>query len=122
MKILIVDDELLVRRSLQRACVKRGHEVQEAEDGRQGLEVWRKWNPDLVFLDVLMPKLSGLEVLRQVPDQDKTAVILMSAFTGNIDMSGELSERADLFLPKPFQDIFAVVDRAEELIRERGKS
>lgn len=122
MRVLIVDDELLVRRSLQRVCAKRGHEVQEAEDGEQGLKMWTSWKPELVFLDVLMPKLGGLEVLRKLEDRRGAAVILMSAYTGGIDMSRELSEQVDLFMPKPFHDIFNVIDRAEELVRGRAKA
>lgn len=119
MKILVIDDELLVRRSIQRVCEKRGHEVKEAEDGEVGLQVWQEWAPELVFLDVLMPKMGGLELLRQFSNRPPNVVVLMSAYTGSIDMTRELSERADLFVPKPFRDIFEFVDQAEELVRAR---
>ncbi|MCB0384469.1 MAG: response regulator, partial [Bdellovibrionales bacterium] len=59
MRVLIVDDEPLVRRALKRVAEMRGHEVVEAENGSQGLEKWKQENPQLVFLDVLMPGLSG---------------------------------------------------------------
>ena len=64
MRILVVDDEALVRRSLQRVLTKRGHAVSEACDGRQALEMWNTVAPDLVFLDVLMPRLSGPDLLK----------------------------------------------------------
>ena len=57
MKILIVDDEPLVRKSLSRACRSKGHEVVEAVDGTEGLAKWRETTPDLVFLDVLDARL-----------------------------------------------------------------
>jgi CheY-like chemotaxis protein len=119
MKILIVDDEVLVRRSLQRACLSRGHTVEQAEDGQRGIEIWQNWNPDLVFLDVLMPKLSGIEVLKKFDGKHSAKVILMSAYTGG---GGEPPQTAgaDLFLTKPFPDIFSVIDQAEELCLERG--
>jgi CheY-like chemotaxis protein len=117
-KILIVDDELLVRRSLKRVCVGRGHEVQEAEDGQKGLELWRSWNPDLVFLDVLMPKLTGIEVLRMVTANRTSKVVMMSAYTGSSDQEHARSAGADLFLAKPFPDIFSVIQQAEELFHD----
>ena len=117
MKVLVVDDEVLVRRSLARVCGGRGHEVQEAEDGEQGLTVWSEWNPDLVFLDVLMPKLTGLEVLKRVSKNKDVRVVLMSAYTGGTDPTQAKAAGADLFLPKPFEDIFSVIQQAEELCR-----
>jgi two-component system, response regulator PdtaR len=114
-KVLIVDDEALVRRSLERACSSRGHIVEQAEDGQKGIELWQSWHPDLVFLDVLMPKLSGVEVLKRLNGQHTAKVVMMSAYTGaeSLDKSG-----VDLFLAKPFQDIFSFVHQAEELCLE----
>jgi CheY-like chemotaxis protein len=116
MKILVVDDEVLVRKSLVRVCRGRGHEVKEAEDGEQGLAMWSEWRPDLVFLDVLMPKLSGLEVLKRNGKSATVKVILMSAYTGATQPTEAREAGADLFLAKPFQDIFSVVQKAEELV------
>lgn len=115
MKILLVDDEPLVRRSLSRVLKSKGHEVIEANDGIEGLEKWKSLNPDLVFLDVLMPGLSGPEVLREIGLEKKAKVILMSAYAGEHNMETALQMGADLFLPKPFEDIFAVVTLAEGL-------
>ena len=113
MKILIVDDESLVRRSLHRVCASRGHEVREAEDGARGLEIWESWLPDLVFLDVLMPKLNGPELLTNLKVPRTAKVVMMSAYTGNSDPQ----TGADLFLTKPFEDIFSTVQTAEDLLR-----
>jgi DNA-binding response OmpR family regulator len=117
MKVLIVDDENLVRRSLRRALEQRGHVVSEAEDGLMGVELWQSFAPDLVYLDVLMPKLTGPAVLTRIGKQNSTKVILMSAFAGEYDLAKVQSMGADLFIPKPFENIFAVVDRGEELVR-----
>ena len=121
MKVLVVDDEILVRRSLARVCVNRGHQVLEAEDGEKGLAMWSAWKPDLVFLDVLMPKLSGLDVLKRIEKQ-KTKIVLMSAYTGGTDPNQARSAGADLFLPKPFDDIFSIVTQAEELCHVGSES
>ena len=115
MKVLVVDDETLVRRSLSRVCSGRNHEVKEAEDGERGLELWSSFQPDLVFLDILMPKLTGLEVLKKVKKSPTVKVILMSAYTGGIAPEEARAAGADLFLAKPFEDIFSVIQRAEEL-------
>ena len=119
MKVLIVDDEALVRRSLRRALEKSGHVVMEAEDGRQALELWSQLAPDLVFLDVLMPRLSGPETLKhlKMEDRRRAKVILMSAFTGEHNSEKARSLGADLFVPKPFEDIFAIVKCGENLVQ-----
>ncbi len=117
MKILIVDDEGIVRRSLRRAAETRGHRATEADGGLQGLELWRSEPPDLVFLDVLMPDLSGPEVLKQIGEgRGKSKVILMSAYAGEYDSKAVQSLGADLFLSKPFGDIFEVIEAAERMV------
>lgn len=120
MKVLIVDDEPLVRRSLGRACKTAGHEVYEAGDGREGLELWTKVSPDLVFLDVLMPGLTGPQVLEALPTEVRkaTKIIMMSAFSGQHNMQSALQMGADLFISKPFEDIFTVVKMAEGLMNK----
>lgn len=117
MKVLIVDDEPLVRLSLRRALHKSGHVIEEAEDGQSGLEKWQTFKPDLVFLDVLMPRLSGPDLLRALTKADRAfaKVILMSAFTGEYDLERAQSLGAHLFISKPFEDIFSVVKAGEDL-------
>src|SRR4051812_45806565 len=116
MKILIVDDEPLVRKSLGRACQAKGHEVAEAADGREGLEKWKTLKPDLVFLDVLMPVFSGPQVLNEIgPAKGKAVVILMSAYSGEHNMETAQAMGANLFVPKPFENIFDLVAKAEDL-------
>lgn len=118
MKVLIVDDEPLVRYSLKRALEKCHHEVMEAEDGQRGLEQWRNFLPDLTYLDVLMPRMSGPDLLKAVKSSDQPLgkVILMSAFTGEYDLDKAKALGADLFILKPFEDIFAIVRQGEELV------
>ncbi|MBV2168981.1 MAG: response regulator [Bdellovibrio sp.] len=116
MKILIVDDEALVRRSLSRALKSKGYEVLEALNGTEGLQSWRDWKPDLVFLDVLMPGMTGPEVLKEIGSENQAKVILISAFSGEHNMQTAQEMGANLFVPKPFEDIFAVVKMAEDLL------
>ncbi|MGE4131760.1 MAG: response regulator [Bdellovibrionales bacterium] len=118
MKVLIVDDEPLVRLSLRRALERRGHQVDECEDGQMALERWGTLSPELVFLDVLMPRLSGPDLLRAMTAQDRgrAKVVLMSAFAGEYDLERARSLGADLFIAKPFEDIFSVVKSGEDLL------
>jgi CheY-like chemotaxis protein len=116
MRVLVVDDEPLVRLSLKRALEKQGHVVSEAANGREGLDRWREFGPELVYLDVLMPKLSGPDLLTTLKTEGsiKGKVILMSAFAGEYDLEKAKSLGADMFIVKPFEDIFAVVKQGEE--------
>lgn len=118
MNVLVVDDEALVRRSLKRALEKRGHQVSEACDGREGLDQWQRLKPQLVFLDVLMPHLSGPDLLKALPQELRLSakVVLMSAFTGEYDLEKAKSLGADLFIPKPFEDVFQIAKAGEELV------
>jgi two-component system, response regulator PdtaR len=123
-KVLVVDDEALVRKSLVRACRAKGHEVVEAADGSEGLKVWKEFCPELVFLDVLMPGMTGPEVLKEIRaagGESQPKVILISAYSGEHKVNGGGAPSAqflgaDLFIPKPFDDIFAVIARAEQLV------
>jgi two-component system, response regulator PdtaR len=116
MKVLIVDDEPLVRRSLCRAFKGKGHEVDQAENGIDGYQKIKNQIFDIVFLDVLMPGLTGPQVLQKVGKETSTKFILMSAFSGEHNMETANQMGADLFIPKPFDDIFEIVRMAENLM------
>lgn len=111
MNILIVDDEPLIRRSLQKAFEQRGHSVRVAADGLSGVKLWQEQSPDLVFLDVLMPGLSGPQVLQQVGPKSGAIIVLMSAFAGEFDVAAAQGLGATDFVAKPFSNIFELVDK-----------
>ncbi len=114
MKVLIIDDELLIRKALKKAAEIRGHEAFDACDGQKGLEMWIETQPDLVFLDVLMPGMTGPEVLEKVKEKTSAKVVLISAYSGEFDPN--TLNGADLFIPKPFDNIFSVFTKGEELV------
>lgn len=116
MKILIVDDEPLIRRSLQLALERRGHKVLTAEDGVSGFEKWQSEKPDLVLLDVLMPGLTGPQVMDKMGENHQSKVVLMSAFSGEARPNSKI--KPNLFLRKPFEDIFKAVSSIEAIINE----
>jgi CheY-like chemotaxis protein len=110
MKTLIIDDEFLIRKSIGRILVKRGHEVFEAENGNEALDIWREVKPDLVLLDFMMPGRNGLEVLREIEPHLKKCVIVMSAYVGQNDHKDFIQLGASHFFSKPFDDIFKFID------------
>jgi CheY-like chemotaxis protein len=118
-KILVIDDEPLVRRSLKRALENSGYQVFEATDGKQGLAAWEKEKPDLVFLDILMPGLTGPEVLAELnlETRQDCRVILISAYSGEYSLDSAKSLGADHFIPKPFEDIFGIVKTVSEMLQ-----
>lgn len=116
MRLLVVDDEPLVRRSLKRAAEARGHQVELASNGLEGKELWESFRPDLVFVDVLMPVMDGPTLLSKKPLESQAKIIMMSAFTGEYDGEAALKLGADLFIAKPFENIMDVMVQAERLI------
>ncbi len=103
-RVLIVDDEpaglQLVRRLLQ----ADGHEVHEALDGEQAIALFEKVKPDLVLLDVVIPKMDGLEVLREIRLRDKFAgVIMVSALSSEQLAVRSMLSGADDYVSKPFK-------------------
>ena len=82
MKILIVDDSRLLRISNERALVRAGHHVISAEDGEAGLRLALEHKPDLVVLDMMLPKLSGPDVLRAIRSNPETASIPVMVLSG----------------------------------------
>ena len=104
-KILVVDDEPFVLRSLTYVLTKNGYEAYTASDGDEALKVLDKIKPDIMFLDVMMPKFSGYEVLRRIrenPDFDSIYIIMLSAKSQDRDREKSLALGANEFMTKPF--------------------
>lgn len=115
-RILVVDDDADIRALLVRYFGDAGHEVRTAPDGRQGLDLVRTWVPDIVLLDLEMPAMNGLDVLRHI-EADHAGVPVV-AFSGHAvaERLGEDARRlgAREFLVKPFdlEDLGQAVDNA----------
>lgn len=116
--ILIVDDEPNIVISLEFLMMREGHEVRVARDGEAGLAAVRRYKPDLVVLDVMMPKLDGfavLEAVRADPDLTTTRILMLTAKGGEAEQHRGLSLGADAYMPKPFST-HALVDKVKELL------
>jgi len=101
-RILVVDDEASIRRILETRLKMVGYEVITAADGEEAVEAYQKHNPDLVILDVMMPKMDGYGVTREIRKTSETPIIILTAL-------GDVSERitglelgADDYVIKPF--------------------
>ena len=120
MRVLIIDDEELIGKCLGRVAFSRGHTVKIEKDGLKGLSAWKKFQPHLVFLDILMPGLDGPSLLKKVGKKNNERVVMMSAhraFGGSVSIPG-----VDLFITKPFKDIELVFTQAEQLFLLKGQA
>jgi CheY-like chemotaxis protein len=86
-KILVIDDEQGIRNLLDTLLRRKGYDVVLAESGRQGLELFRRGRPDVIVLDLKMPEMDGLTVLRQIKNLDpgKPVIILTGAGTAEAE-------------------------------------
>ena len=105
-KVLIVDDEPSIAKILRKQLEVAGFEVAVAVDGEEGLSKVREWKPELVLLDVMLPKINGHEVcktLKADPELKRIPVIMLTAKTQRQDQDLAQQQGADAFLTKPFQ-------------------
>lgn len=104
-QILVADDEPFILRSLTFVLRRDGHDVLEARNGGEALDAIRARRPRIVFLDVMMPALSGYEVVEEIrrdPDLANTYVIMLTAKGQEADRQRGLAAGADEYLTKPF--------------------
>ncbi len=101
-KILIVDDEIRMRRIITDYLRIKGYDTAEAADGVEGLEKFSTENPDLVLLDVMMPRMDGWEVCRHIRAKSRVPVIMLTARGEEEDELQGFSLGADEYIQKPF--------------------
>ena len=117
--VLVVDDQPHIVRLIQVNLEKEGFRVVTAGDGVEGIDKVREEKPDLVILDVIMPRKDGFEVLREIKGDEalaETPVIMLTVKTHNADIVEGLKEGAELYLPKPFhpKELVSLVKRVLE--------
>lgn len=101
-RILIVEDEEKIARFVELELTHEGYEVDKAFDGRDGLEKIESGQYDLIILDIMLPQLSGIEVLRRVRRTSDVPVILLTARDSVTDKVTGLDMGANDYIPKPF--------------------
>ncbi len=111
-RIAVVDDEPHIRELLSLALGHRGFAVRCAADGTEALELVREWSPDLIVLDVMMPKASGIELLPSLRRITDAPIVMLSARGELEDRVESLAHGADDYISKPFEisELLAHVD------------
>lgn len=116
--VLVVDDEPFICRSLTFVLRKENYLVLEARNGEEALAAIRQHKPDLVFLDVMMPKLNGFQVTQQVrsdPTLDSVKIILLTAKGQESDREVGKTAGANDYMTKPFSPT-KILDRARQML------
>jgi DNA-binding response OmpR family regulator len=117
-KVLVVDDDPVIQKLLRVNFEMEGYDVLSAADGAEGLDQARAGQPDVIILDVMMPKMNGLEVLAALKADagtDAIPVILLSAKAQAGDVQAGLDRGADAYVTKPF-DPLDLLERVGQFI------
>jgi len=120
--LLVVDDEALTLRTISRALREEGYEVFLASSGEEALEVYAQEKPDLALLDVVLPGIDGIEVLRQIRKQNPAAIVLMMSAYHQVERAVEAMKLGAYdYLIKPFHlaDLANTIRRASETLALR---
>ena len=122
LRILVIDDDPDLLALCRINLAVDGHDVEEASSGREGLELIASYRPDVVLLDVMMPTLSGLDVLRMIRDGASTRdlpVVIVSARAGIEDQIAGRNAGADAYITKPFSPE-RLIDVLKQACEARG--
>lgn len=115
-KILIVEDDGNIRELLRLYLEREGYEITEAANGEEGVELWRKINPDMIPLDVMMPIMDGWQVCKIIRKESKVPIIIMTAKGETFDKVNGLEMGADDYIVKPLE-MREVIARVRAIFR-----
>ena len=115
-KILIVEDDGNIRELLRLYLEREGYEITEAANGEEGVELWRKINPDMILLDVMMPIMDGWQVCKIIRKESKVPIIILTAKGETFDKVNGLEMGADDYIVKPLE-MREVVARVRAVFR-----
>ncbi len=120
MKILLIEDEEKIARFIELELRHEGYDVEKVYNGRTGLELALSGGPDLVLLDIMLPELSGLEVLRRLRRESDVPVIMLTARDAVMDKVSGLDAGADDYITKPFA-IEELLARIRVILRKKDR-
>lgn len=105
-RVLLVDDSPMVHMLLRKTLEKNGYEIcGDAKDGSEGVEMFESLIPDLVFMDITMPIMDGIEATRKIKEKNANAKIIMLTAMGDEEIISQAKNAgADVFLKKPFDN------------------
>ncbi len=121
MKILVVDDEALLVKGIRFNLQNDGYEVLTGSDGAEAVELAKSQNPDLIVLDVMMPRMDGLTACSKIREFSDVPIILLTAKAADMDKLLGFDQGADDYLTKPF-NILELKARIRALLRRSGIS
>src|SRR5215831_18318821 len=101
-RILLVDDEADVRNSVRRGLQLMGYELDVAADGAEGVAKVQRWHPDVVLMDLAMPKMGGLSAIEEIRSWSTLPIIVLSVMGEEQEKVRALEAGADDYLTKPF--------------------
>ena len=102
-RILVIEDEAHIAEGLKLNLALQGYEVNIASNGVSGIEKWKEWSPDLIVLDIMLPGINGLSVLRSIRlEDDRIPILILSARGTSEDKIQGLTYGVDDYLSKPF--------------------
>jgi two-component system response regulator ArlR len=120
-KILIVEDDKSISRLLELELKHEGFDVEVANDGKEGLEKYETFKPDIIILDLMLPEIDGMEVAESIRSFDNNVGIIMLTAKGDLGSRVEgLKTGADDYVVKPFE-IEELLARIDSLLRRLGK-
>ncbi|MFZ5985947.1 MAG: response regulator [Bacillota bacterium] len=116
-RILIVDDSPIIHNLLRKTLESNNYEVcGDARNGKEGVELYKSLDPDLVFMDITMPVMDGLEAARSIKELNKSARIIMLSAMGDEEIVSQAkSIGIDIFLKKPFDD-YKIISAISKLV------
>jgi len=115
-RILVVEDEPVLAEALEYSLTRQGYQAYTAGDGLVGLETARRERPDLIVLDIMLPKMDGLEVCQAVRREMNTPILMLTARADEVDRVVGLEMGADDYLTKPFS-MRELLARVKALLR-----
>ena len=119
--ILLVDDDRGIKTAIKQALVTHGYEMTTANDGEEALEAFEREAPELILLDLVMPRCGGLEVCQRIREFSSTPIIVLSIKGSESDIVSVLDLGADDYLVKPFR-LAELLARVRAVLRRGGRS
>lgn len=114
-KILIVDDEIGIVEEIKSFLLEEGYQVRTADTAKEGIRAVDEFRPDVIFIDIKLPDISGIEVLKAVKEKSpKTKVVIITGYVDQNVMDETEAIGRDAFLQKPF-DLVKIIEEIERL-------
>lgn len=121
-RVLVVDDDPILRTQLKRLASKFVSEIEVAGDGKEGLALWRQWKPDVIVTDIFMPEMNGLEMSEAIRAEDSDAqIIVITSDKDSDSLLHALSIGVERYITKPI-DMHLLIDAISKCVRDRQQT